>query len=134
MPEATLKTRTAQVALLPSGVTAVRIDPEAVQTVDDARENIAMAVKVGAPWMRPLLVDIRNSRPLEAPVRHYYSGQILVDSFLAICMLIDISPLSRMMGNLYLQVAKPGIPTRLETTEPAALAWLEERLAAKGRV
>jgi hypothetical protein len=120
-----LKTRTASVELLPVGVTVVRIDPKAVQTVADARENIDAAVKAGAPRLRPLLVDIRGCQPLEAEVRHYYSGQILLDSFLALTMIVDITPLGQMLGNLYMKVAKPGIPTRLETSEASAVEWLK---------
>lgn len=123
-----IHTRTAKVELLPNGIVAVRIDPTATQSVSDARENIETAVKAGLPGRRPLLVDIRNCLPLEAETRHYYSGKILIDSFLALCMLLELSPLGQMMGNLYLRVAKPGIPTRLSVNETDALEWLGTHL------
>lgn len=126
-----LRTRTAKVERLPSGIVAVRIDCEAVQSVADARENVETAVKLGRPGLRPLLVDIRGCRPLEADTRHFYSGKILNDSFLALCMLLDLSPLGRMMGNLYLRVAKPGIPTHLSMSESEALEWLATHLERK---
>ena len=117
-------TRTASVELRASGVTVVRIDPQAIQTKDDARDNIAAAVEAGRPWRRPVMVDIRGCNPLEADVRHCYAGDILENSFVALCMLLDISPLGQTMGNLYLRVAKPKIPTRLCYEEKAAFEWL----------
>jgi len=126
-----LRTRTARVELHPAGVTIVRIDPEAVQSVSDARENIQTAVQIAQPLKRPLLVDIRGCKALEAPVRHFYSGQILIDSFQALTMLLDISPLGQMMGNLYMRVAKPGIPTHLSTSEDEAIRWLQKFISSK---
>jgi hypothetical protein len=32
-----------------------------------------------------------------------------------------------MMGNVYVRIAKPGIPTQLFADEAAAMAWLRER-------
>lgn len=121
-------TRTATVERLSSGIVAVRVQCEAVQSVADAKENIGAAVKLGLPGLRPLLVDIRGCQPLEADTRHYYSGKILSDSFLALCILLDLSPLGQMMGNLYLRVAKPGVPTRLSMSESEALSWLAPHL------
>lgn len=40
--------------------------------------------------------------------------------------LIVGTPLSRMMGNVFLSVSKPMAPTRLFHDEASALAWLQE--------
>jgi hypothetical protein len=71
-----------------------------------------------------LLIDIRRAQPLDAETRHHYSGQALVDSFSALALLVEASPLGRMMGNVYLRVARPGIPTRLFVEEERAAEWL----------
>jgi hypothetical protein len=39
-------------------------------------------------------------------------------------MLVRASPLGRTMGNVYLKIARPAIPTKLFTQESKALAWL----------
>ena len=57
--------------------------------------------------------DVRTAQPLDAEARHHYSGQTLVDGFQALALLVDSSPFGRMMGNLYLRIARPGIPTQL---------------------
>jgi hypothetical protein len=121
-------TRTAQVELRPDGVVLTRIAPGARQSIDDARENLAASVATVEGAKRPLLVDITRCEPLDPEVRHYFTGKLLVDSFSALALLIEASPFGRMMGNVYLRVAQPGIPTRLFTDEVSALAWLRSHL------
>ena len=117
-------TTTAVIQLNKDGVVVVKIRNGAYQSLDDAKTNLAMAIAVTAGRRRPLLVDIRTAQPLDAEARHHYSGQTLVDGFLALALLVDSSPFGRMMGNVYLRVARPGIPTQLFTDERRALEWL----------
>ena len=120
MPE----TRTAHIALNSNGLVVVRIKQGALQTIEDAKANLAMCVSETGGRRRPLLVDISGSRPLESEVRHHYSGETLVDSFSALAMIIASSALGRMMANVYLRVARPGIPTQLFAEEVRAVEWL----------
>jgi hypothetical protein len=118
------ETETAFVELGSDGVLSVRIRTAAAQSLVNARENLSAALEMGAGKRRPLLVDISEALPLEAEVRHYYSGQVLVDGFTALAMVIHASPVGRMMGNVYLRVARPGIPTKLFAESSMARAWL----------
>jgi hypothetical protein len=118
------ETPTALVDLGPDGVVTVRIRDGAHQSLTDAKQNLGAALDERGGQRRPILVDIREAQPLDAEVRHYYSGQVLVDGFSALAMLVDANPLGRMMGNVYLRVARPGIPTRLFTHPEPALEWL----------
>ena len=120
MPE----TKTAWIALNDLGLLIVRVKDGAHQSLADAKENLALAVSETRGERRPLLIDIRKARPLEADARHHYSGQTLVESFSALALLIDGSPFGRMMGNVYLRIARPGIPTQLFADEVRALEWL----------
>jgi hypothetical protein len=120
MPE----TKTARIKLKDDGLLVVRINHGAHQSLDDARENLAMAVAETAGKRRPLLIDIRTAQPLDAEARHHYSGQTLIESFSALALLIDASPFGRMMGNVYLRIARPGIPTQLFAEETQAVEWL----------
>ena len=120
MPE----TETAVVQLSEDGVVIVRIRDGARQSLADARTNLAAALFEATGRRRPLLIDIRAAQPLDADARHYYSGQKLVDNFSAIALLVDNSPFGNMMGNIYLRVARLGIPTQLFTDQSRALAWL----------
>ena len=120
MPE----TKTAWIALNDLGLVIVRVKDGAYQSLSDAKENLALAVSETRGKRRPLLIDIRKARPLESDARHHYSGQTLVESFSALALLIDGSPFGRMMGNVYLRIARPGIPTQLFADEVRALEWL----------
>ena len=123
------ETKTARVTLGDDGVITVCIQPAAKQTIDNAKENLTAALATRDGQRRPLLIDIRGGQPLDAEVRHYYSGQVLVDGFTALGLLVDASPLGRMMGNVYFRVARPGIPTRLFTDADEANRWLREHIA-----
>jgi hypothetical protein len=108
-----LETRTARIDLSEGGLVIVRIRDGAEQSLSDARENLSVAVSQTRGQRRPLLIDIRRAQPLDADARHHYSGQTLVERFLALALLVDASPLGR-----------PGIPTRLFSDEGQAVAWL----------
>ena len=123
------ETKTGRVALGADGVITVSIQPLVKQTLDNARENLAAALATRDGQRRPLLIDVRGGQPLDAEVRHYYSGQVLVDGFTALGLLVDASPLGLMMGNVYFRVARPGIPTRLFTSADEANRWLREHIA-----
>ena len=119
-----IATRTATIGLSDAGVVVVRINAGAYQSLGDAKENLAAAVSETAGRRLPLLIDIRSARPLEADARHHYSGQTLIERFSAMALLIEASPFGRMMGNVYLRIARPGIPTLLFSDEAAAVEWL----------
>ena len=119
-----IDTRTAVVSLNAQGTVCVRVRKGATQTMEDARANVAAALDQCGDVRRPILIDIREAVPLDAEVRRYYSGTVLVDSFTSMALLINASPLGRMIGNVYLRVANTGIPTRLFTEESQAHEWL----------
>ena len=122
------ETRTARIGLSESGLVVVRIHNGAYQSLGDAQENLAACLTATLGHRRPLLIDIRGAKPLDADVRHHYSGRTLVEGFSALALLIESSPLGLMMGNVYLRVARPGIPTQLFQDEARAIEWLSRHL------
>jgi|SRR5215510_13659314 len=123
------ETRTARIGLNDEGLVIVRINDGAYQSLADAKENLAAAIAETRGTRRPLLVDIRMAQPLDADARHHYSGQTLVDGFSVLALLIDATPFGRMMGNVYLRIARPGIPTQLFADESKAVEWLKSHRA-----
>ena len=124
-----IRTTTAEISSIEveSGpIVTVRILPDVLQTLDDARSNIEASVSAATNRRSRLLVDIRKAAIITAEVRHYYSGEILTQWFSAIGLLVDASPLGRVMGNLYMRIAQPGLPTRIFTDEEAAMIWLRK--------
>ena len=120
MPE----TRTASINLNEDGIVIVRIRADVHQTLEDAKANLAIALTETDGRRRPLLIDIRGAQSLDADVRHHYSGQALDAGFSVLALLVEASPLGRMMGNVYLRVAHAGIPTQLFSDEVMAVEWL----------
>ena len=94
------------------------------ESLEDAQENMTLVISACDGQRRLLLVDISRCVPLEPEVRHFFTGEVLVQSFRALAMLVEASPFGRMMGNVYLRVARPGIPTKLFHDEQEALRWL----------
>ena len=124
MSQPEITTRTARIGLRDDGCIVARIHQGVVQSLADARDNLQGAVRSCGDRRRPLLVDISQAQPLEPEVRHLYTGEILVESFLALALVVEATPFGRIMGNIYLRVSKPGIPSRLFAEEPTALRWL----------
>ena len=118
------ETPTAQLTLGDDGILIIRIRKGARQEPADARENLAAAIDEAAGRRPPLLVDITGSPPLSAETRHLYSGHALDSGFSALALVVEASPLGRMMGNIYFRVARPGIPMHLFTDEARAMTWL----------
>ena len=119
-----LRTRTAEIVLHDQWCVLATIDANARQTVDDARENLAATATLAGDGRRPLLVDISRAAPLDPEVRHFYTGTQLVAAFHALGLLVEATPFGHVMGNIYLRVARPGIPTRLFVDRTKAFAWL----------
>jgi len=118
-------TATAHIVLRDDGVLVVEIRKGVQQAIADAQANLDAAIAEGAGARRPLMVDISGTPPLDAETRHHYSGQALNLGFTALALVVEASPLGRMMGNVYFRVAKPGIPTQLFTDQARATEWLK---------
>ena len=121
-----VETRTALIQLANFGIVIVRVKKDVLQSLDDATKNLAAAILETGGQRRPLLIDIRAAFPLEDDVRRAYAGQIVVDHFSALGLVVDDGPFGRMMGNLYFRIAELEIATRLFETEGEAITWLLE--------
>lgn len=109
-------------------IVAIRVRPGVQQSLADAQANVEVCIRAAGNRRCRLLVDIRRGEALSADVRHFYSGDKLIEWFSAMALLVNSSPVGRVMGNLYLRIARPGVPTRLFTEESAAMDWLRKDL------
>jgi hypothetical protein len=92
------------------------------QELADAEENMRVFRQLAGGKPRLLLVDLRRSGPTGAGVREYYAKH--AELLIANAMLIEGS-LSEMIGNFFIRLNRPSAPTRLFTSEAAAIAWLK---------
>lgn len=116
-------TRTARVERTSEGVVITRILDGVTQTFNDAVENISVSAEACGGQRAPIVVDLRHAKPLDAETRHYYAGKQLTDFFTSLAVLVPIGAFGKMMGNLYLRVANPGIPSKLFDSESEAVQW-----------
>ncbi len=115
-----IKTKAAEVFFSDQGYVRVNVCPSVQQTLADAKENMTAICQ---EFKIPLIVDLRLAKPVDPEVRRFYSGQVLVDHFTSMAIIIDLSAVGRMMVNIYLAVAKPAIPTKVFTDENEAVKW-----------
>lgn len=76
--------------------------------------------------MSTLLVDMRGIKSTTKEARQYMAtiGATLVSA----CALITGSGFNRAMGNIFLFIDKPAVPTKLFTDERKAKEWLQQFL------
>jgi hypothetical protein len=72
----------------------------------------------------PVLIDMRLGRENDRETREYYSSSEGLRATKALALLVE-SPFTRVMANFFISINKPLVPTRLFTSEDAAVAWLK---------
>jgi hypothetical protein len=94
------------------------------ETLDQAKASIAAIRKVSAGKKRPLLLDMRPIKSQTREVRTYYASPEASGAYSAAAILVA-SPMSRMIGNMFIGIGKLPVPTRLFSTEDEAIEWLK---------
>jgi hypothetical protein len=102
-------------------------DPGAEVTLDDARQTMAAYLKINKGKRRPLLVDTKTMKSLAREARKYYAGEEAASVACAVAIIVG-TPVSRVLGNFYIGLSNPRLPSRLFTSEDEALKWLQTYL------
>jgi hypothetical protein len=97
--------------------------PDVAQTLADAEETMAVFWEVAGRRRVPVMIDLRRARSIDRAARTHYGGPEGARVQLAAGLLIG-SPVSRMLGNIFLGFNNLRIPVRLFTAEDEALGWL----------
>lgn len=102
-----------------------------IQAVD-AWEHVRVMMELTGGVPAPLLVDLTapTLRPATPEARAIYAMPHMLQ-FTGRCALLIRSPVSRLIGNLFLLFNRPPYPTKLFTSEAEAFAWPEETDAAR---
>ena len=133
-PKTEIKTRSSLYTRRPDGIIVQITLPSVSQTLTDARENAAACAELAAGQKRPLFVDMRAIYSQGPGVREYYSSPEALQWTLAIAILVD-SGAGRVIGNLFLAVSAPKVPTRIFTAQALGFEWLlkiDRAMAAAG--
>jgi hypothetical protein len=123
-----ITTRTSKTRLGDDGIIRSAMLPGAEDNLETAKENVSAGIKVSRGEKRPLLLDISNIKSMDRDARIYYANSEKREGAEKAVALLIKSPLSRMIGNLFLGLNKSTLPTRLFTDENKALEWLKNFL------
>ncbi len=88
-----------------------------------AIENSTFVKRISGESKHPMLVDIRNLEGISKEARDHYSMRNREPGITSIALLID-SPIGRIIGNFYMLISRPVVPTKLFTSETSAVSWL----------
>jgi hypothetical protein len=72
----------------------------------------------------PALIDVTGVKNITKEAREYMAGEGA--ELLTAGALLITSPVARVIGNLFLMLNQPKIPTRLFTSESEAQQWLQQ--------
>jgi hypothetical protein len=106
------------------GIARMKLKPNMQVNLQDVQASVRAVSELCGGKRCPVLVDMRGLVSMDREARLYLAGEetAKVESAAA---LVIASPLSRAIGNFFLGLNKPLIPTRLFTSEAEALAWLK---------
>ena len=109
--------------LRPDGIVQLVWVPRTTALLEDATAALEAMAQLTGGRRRPLLVDMRDTGPQDRLGRAEWTSRTDLSSAVA---LIVGTPLSRMAGNLFINMSRPPTPTRLFDTEASAVAWLQK--------
>ena len=103
------------------GIIYVEVIPNEEITLASARISSELRVQLAFGKTRPLLVDMSKVKSITREAREFYSKD---ESFVSAMALIIKSPVSKVIGNLFLSIDQPIYPVRLFTSKNEAIDWL----------
>jgi hypothetical protein len=109
----------------PRGFIISRVAPLAEINLEHAKVNSAKVRELSGDQAYPILVDMRNIRSISKEARDHFAMRGRKPGVVAIAMLVS-SPLSRIIGNFFLGLNQPVVPTRMFTERTSAEAWILE--------
>jgi hypothetical protein len=121
--EKTIELSTFLTSFNSEGIAISRVKKGAVIGVAEAKENTQAIISFNGGAPCPLLVDARQINSISKEARDHFSMRDRKGYVNSIAILIS-SPVSRIIGNFFMGLNKPTVPTRLFTDEGAAMSWL----------
>jgi hypothetical protein len=118
-----ITTRTLTLSMREDGILYGVALPDSQQTLEDAQKNLQVALSLADGRRVPFLLDIRSTGTLSREARMYYAGEEGAQAVKGLAMVAD-SAFTRVVGNLFIRLAKANFPVRLFTSPDEATAWL----------
>lgn len=109
------------------GIARTKVKPEIDITINHALENTEVVTSFYVDKKFPILIDARGIKSMTREAREHFSTRGRDSKTNAFGIVIK-SPLSRVVGNFFLGLNKPAVPTRLFDNENDAIEWLKNHL------
>jgi len=106
------------------GIARIIHFPNAELTLETAKETMAAYLKLSKGKRHPLFVDTRGEKSMSRECRIYYASEENAKNASAAAIIVD-TPVSRVLGNFYIGLSNPHLPSKLFTSEQGALEWLK---------
>lgn len=110
---------------LKDNIIYTKVKQASVIDLDDAIRNSRMVLEISAGTLYPILVDLRGISSITKEARDHFSMQGRNAQVSAVAMLVK-SPVSNIIGNFFLGINKPSVPTHLFVSEAKAMKWLKQ--------
>ncbi len=109
------------------GIARTKVKPDIDITLNHALENTEVVTSFFKDKRFPILIDSRGIKSMSREAREHFSTRGRDSKTNAFGIVIK-SPLSRVVGNFFLGINKPAVPTRLFDNEHDAVEWLKQHL------
>ena len=90
-----------------------------------AQKLVAYRIKATEGKTYPMLVNIISVKDSEKEARDFLASEKGCEGIIALALLIN-SPIGSMIGNFWMRINKPLVPTQLFTNEMQAKKWLAQ--------
>ena len=110
---------------LENGIVYNVYKPGLIITIDIAKQMVGQRLEVSKNISRPVFIDIRNLIAIDAASRSYLAGDEGVKYASAGAIYLN-NYIQFLLGNVFLKIDNPLIPTRLFTEKEKALLWLQQ--------
>lgn len=107
------------------GIARTCVKPNIDIEVEHAVENSKTVTSFYKDKKFPIMIDARNIKSMSYEARHHFSAHGRETKTNAFGIIIG-SAISRVLGNFYLGINKPAVPTKLFDNEHDAIEWLKQ--------
>lgn len=108
----------------PRGFVHTRVQQGSEIQLEDAKENTVRVISISGGSNYPILVDLREIKSISKEARDHFSMRGRKPNVTAIAILVG-SPLSEIIGNFFLGLNRPTVPTRLFASEADGIGWMK---------
>lgn len=107
------------------GIARTKVKPGSEVKLEHAQENSITVNSFYIDRKYPLLIDARGIRSITRDARNFFTTNGRQTNTLGFAIIID-SSVSKVVGNFFLGINKPAVPTKLFLDESNAVDWLSK--------